>query len=156
VNFVPEDWIPRLASAIAASLREFGPRQLRGQPIVALDFGCFPWHGSVELSVLTAAEVDADQVLFERGEQAAWHYYNFPVGLASWEPATELGRQMGEAYSADDEGDEDARAEAFLRACALALASPEVTAALGSLQRHPTFRISVAHPDSGRQFWPPG
>lgn len=153
---VPDDWTPRLASAIAAALREFSGSVLRGEPVAALDVGCFPWHGSVELSVLTAAALDADPALAEPGEQAAWPHYDFAAGLPAWGPAAELGRRMAGAYRAAAEESRSAVAEAYLRACAAAVASPQVRAALDELRRDPRFRVSVAHPDDGRQFWPPG
>ena len=155
MSSVPDDWSPRLASTIAAVLREYGTWRLRGQPIVALDVGCFPWHGSIEPSVLTAEELDTDPVLLDPGELAAWFHYNFSVGLSSWDPAVELGRQMADAYYAAGEDSRSAVVEAFLRACAVAVASPEVQAALDELSRDPRFQIRVAHPDNGRQFWPP-
>ncbi|WP_143392989.1 hypothetical protein [Fimbriiglobus ruber] len=154
---MPEDWIPRLAVAVAAALREYSAWRLRGKPVVAFDVGCFPWHGSVELSLLTADELDTDPALQEPGELAAWHHYNFSAGLSSWDPESELGRQMAEAYqAADNEGSRLATVDTFLRACAEAIARPEVTEALGSLVRDARFQIRVAHPDNGRQFWPPG
>jgi hypothetical protein len=153
---VPADWTPRLASAIAAALREFSASGLRGKPVAALDVGCFPWHGSVELSVLTAEELDADPVLMQPGEQAAWPRYDFAAELPAWELASDLGRQMADAYQAAGEAARPATVEAYIRACAAAVASPQVQEALGALRRDPRFRISVAHPDDGRQFWPPG
>ena len=153
-NTVPEAWMPRLASAIVGAVREFGARRLRREPVVAFALGCFPWHGTIELSVLTADELDADPVLLEPGELAAWHHYNFAVGLSAWEP--ELGRLMSEGYRASGDADRAATVAAFLRACAAAVASPEVAAALASLERDPRFTIGVAHPDDGREFYPPG
>ncbi|MBN9523814.1 hypothetical protein J0H58_35770 [bacterium] len=151
---VPGDWTPQLASAVAAALREFGASGRCTSPLVVLDVGCFPWHGSVELSALTAADLSADPVLAEPGEQAAWPHYNLASGLSAWAAADEPGRRMQEAYYADDEA-RAATAEAYMRACAAALATPQVTAALESLARDPRFRVRVAHPDSGREFWPP-
>jgi hypothetical protein len=153
---VPDDWTSRLASAIAAALREFSGSGLRGEPAAAFDVGCFPWHGSVELSVLTAAALDADPVLAEPGEQSAWPHYDFAAGLPAWEPVAELGRQMANAYRAAGEAGRPAVVEAYLRACAAAVASPLVQEALGALRHDSRFRVSVAHPDDGRQFWPPG
>jgi hypothetical protein len=153
---VPDDWIPRLASAIAGALKEFGASVLRGEPVAAFDIGCFPWHGSVELSILTGAALDVDPVLAEPGEQAAWPQYNFAIGLAAWEPAAELGHRMADVYQGTGEADRPAVVEAYLRACASAVACPQVQAALGELRRDPRFWVSVAHPDDGRQFWPPG
>lgn len=152
---VPDDWSPRLASAIAAALWEFSTSSLRGEPVIVLDVGCFPWHGSVELSALTATAFDADPALAGPGEQAAWPHYDFAAGLPPWGPAAELGRRMADAYNAAGATGRPAVAEAFLRACTAAIASPEVQQALAALPRDPRFRVSVAHPDDGRQFWPP-
>jgi hypothetical protein len=149
---VSVDWTPRLAAAIAAALREFGTGRPRGKPVVAFDVGCLLWHGLAELSVLTAEELDADPVMLELGEQAAWHHDNFPVGLASWTAAAESGRQMAEAYRSVGEGGRAEMVDAFLRASAAAVASAEVRAALESLERDPRFRVSVAHPDNGQRF----
>jgi hypothetical protein len=149
---VPDDWMPRLSAAIAATVREFASG-LGDTPVALLAVDCHPWHGSVGLSVLTAAEADADGLLADPAEMAAWRHYDFSAGLASWQPAAPLGRSMRAAYEAA--ADRRAAAEAFFRACAEAVACPEAVAALGSLQRRGDFRISVACPDDGREFFPP-
>ncbi len=154
MNAEPDDWTTCLAKAIAATLREIGP-QLRGKPVVAFDIGCFPWHGSIELSVLTAEELNADPALWDPSEVAAWDHYNFAIELPSWHPAAELGRRMANAYYSAADGGRQATVEAFLRACAAAVASPEVTQSLAALLRDPRFRVSVSHPDDGRMFYPP-
>jgi hypothetical protein len=141
---------------MAAALREYGAWRLQGKRIVAFNVGCFPWHGLIELSVLTADELDSDPMLLEPGEIAAWHHYNFGVGLASWGPSAELGRRMSGAYSAAVDRDKPAVAEAYLRACAAAVARPEMAEALGLVGYDQGFRISVAHSDTGREFYPPG
>jgi hypothetical protein len=153
---VPEDWTPQLASAIAGALREFGSCQLQGKPLVAVDVGCFPWHGSVELSLLIADELDSDLILSEPGEVAAWTYYNFAVGLSAWQPVAELGRRMADAYRAAGESGRSATVDAFVRACAVAVATPAVAAVLESLPRDPRFQVRVMHPDDGRNFWRSG
>jgi hypothetical protein len=86
---VPDDWTPRLAATVAAAVREFAPA-LRGTPLVVLAIDCHPWHGSVGLSVLTAAEVAADGLLAEPVEEVAWRHYNLTARITSWEPATRL------------------------------------------------------------------
>ena len=58
---------------------------------------------------------------------------------------------MRAAYEAAD--DRRAVAEAFLRACAVAMTSLDVAAAVELLVRGGDFRISVAHPDDGREFF---
>lgn len=141
-----------LADIIAATVREFAP-VLRGTPVVLLAVDCQPWHGLLGISLLTAAEVDADAQLADPAEMAAWRYYDFSAGLASWQPAALLGRFMQAAY--ESASDRQATAESFLRACAGAVASPLVVAAVRSLERTGNFRISVTDPDNGREFFPP-
>ena len=66
---VPDHWKPRLASALAAAIRE--SRQVLGsEPIVCLDIGCFPWHGGFELSALTTTEFAADPAVMGPREVA--------------------------------------------------------------------------------------
>jgi hypothetical protein len=156
VTAVPDNWTKRLASAIAVALREYGLTAAQDKPIVAIDVGCFPWHGSVELSILTAEDLDANRMLLEPGEIAAWRHYNFADGSPAWAPTAELGRQMADAYYAAEESGRSATVDAFLRACAAAVASPEVQEAIRAMPRDQRFRISVIHPDNGTQFWPPG
>lgn len=158
MSVVPDDWTPRLTQAVAATIREYHNRGLKDCPVVAFDLSCYPWHGSIELSFLTAAEMDADELLVERSEIAAWTHYDFASESEPWQPAGELGQQMSELYYATEDEDDAGRVavvESFLRACADAVGSPEVTAALNELTRDPRFRIFVRQPDSGQEFWPP-
>jgi hypothetical protein len=149
---VPEDWMPRLSAAIAATVREFAS-ELCDTPVALLAVDCHPWHGSIGLSVLTAAEADADGLLADPAEMAAWRHYDFSAGRASWQPAAGLGGSMRAAYEAA--ADRRAASEAFFRACAEAVATPEAAVAVESLRRAGDFRISVACPDEGREFFPP-
>jgi hypothetical protein len=57
-------------------------------------------HGSIELSALTAAELDADPAMIDVREVASWRFYNFSDGVASWTKAAELGERMSQAYYA--------------------------------------------------------
>lgn len=156
MSVVPAAWSTRLAAAMAATVREYAARRLSSKPIVAFNVGCFPWHGRIELSILTADELDSDPVLMEPGEIAAWLHYNIGVGLSSWEPVmVSLGGEMSAAYSGAAGRDKVAVTEAFLRACAEAAGRPEVAEALGSVGCDPRFRITVDHPDDGRDRFAP-
>jgi hypothetical protein len=134
-------------------LSEFHP-QIGDTAIAMFEVGCYPWHGFVELSILTAEELNADAALNKPAEMAVWRYYNFATDLAAWVPAQVLERQMSQAYYADEDDDRKAIADAFFRACAAAAATPEVAAAIGLLKRDAGFRISVSHPDDKREFYP--
>ncbi len=146
---VPSDWTPRLAAAVADAIREFAPT-LRGSPVVLLAVDCHPWHGSVDLAVLTAGEVAADAGLADPADMAAWQHYCFSDRLAAWRPVAALGAEARRGYEAA--ADPQAAAEAFMRACAAATAHPEVVAAAELLERAAGFRFTVTHPDDGREF----
>lgn len=145
---VPEDWTPRLAEAIAGALREFAP-MLNGGAVSLLAVDCHPWNGTLGLSALTAAEAEVDSLLNDPAEMAAWKHYDFAASLASWQPTTGLGAEMQAVY---ETGDRPAAAASFLSACAAAVYSPAVSAALASLTEADGFRWSVTHPDSGQEF----
>jgi hypothetical protein len=80
---------------------------------------------------------------------AAWRHHDFTQELLSWQPVAVLGREMQAAYEA---GERPTVAESFLRSCAAAVSSPQVVAALALLERADEFRVSVTHPDDGREF----
>jgi hypothetical protein len=145
---VPDDWIPRLASAIAAALREFAPK-LGAEPLAMLALDFHPWHGSIGLAALTATEVATDKSLADPAEMAAWRFFDFARDFESWQLTTPLAEQMRSAYYS---GDRPAVVEAFFGACAAAISSEPVSAALGEFTRAIGFGISVAHPDNGREF----
>ena len=158
MNPVPDDWTLRLAQAIATAIRDFHKSSLKGSPVVAFDLGCFPWHGRIELSFLTAADLDADPGLFDRSEIASWPHYDFVGVTGLWPDGKELGQQMADLYSDTDDVRDDIRDRvvgAFLLASAEAVATPEVTAALNELTRDPRFQIWVQHPDTGQEFYSP-
>jgi hypothetical protein len=103
--------------------------------------------------------LDADPALFDHSEIASWPHYDFTFERETWRTEVDevLGQEMTIPYhNTNDEEDEVrfAVVEGFIRACAEAVATPEVTSALNELTRDPRFKIWVQHPDTGRQFWP--
>lgn len=151
-QLIPANWTPQLADAIAASLREFAPR-LQGNEVVLLAVICLPWHGLLSLAILTAEELAEDAALADPRSTMEWRYGEFTEEIQSWRQTTPLAQQMRAAY--DGSSDCPAAAIAFLRACATAAATATVTEAVGTLTRANGFRISIPHPDSGREFFPP-
>ncbi len=115
--------------------------------MLALD--CHPWHGSIGIAVLTAKEVAAGRALDDPAEMAAWRLFDFARNFGSWQVVSALGKEMKSAY---ESGDRPEVVEAFLRACATAVTSYPVTKALESFMLVDGFRLSVAHPDNGREF----
>jgi hypothetical protein len=110
---------------------------------------CHPWNGLVGLAILTASEVAQNPALADPAEMAAWRHYDFSQELTAWQSAAVLASEMKDAYYA---GDRPNVADAFMAACADALSSPQVAEALELLGRSNDFRLSVAHPDDGREF----
>ena len=149
VPAVPGDWVARMADTIAAAVREFAPI-VGDDRITLFAVDCHPWHGMLGLAVLTADEAATDPELNDPAEMAAWRHYDFASGLAAGRALIPLGAEMRSAYY--EAGDRPATAEAYLRACVSAAASPTVAAALDQFKRADGFRLSVTHPDSGREF----
>ena len=142
-----DEWTRRLASAVAAAVREFGRGREGSDPAVALDLGCFPWHGTLELSLLTEAEFEADPGLLNPREAAAWQGYNFGAGLEAWEAAVPLGTEMMATYRMSPAGERSDVVDRFLAAGTSAMEAASVAAAVAELRRAPGFRVIVAHPD---------
>lgn len=148
-----EQWSVRLCAVLAAALQEVASVLGDSHTFAALDLGCFPWHGSLELSLLTAAEFQADPGLKDVEEVASWQYQAISDDLGSWRGAVGLEQSMKAAY--DGSGQERQRvARGFMRACARAMADPGVQSALCLLSRHSQFRVYVVHPDTGESFYP--
>ena len=151
VDGLPNDWIAQLKSVIADTIREFSPR-IRGTPIILLVVDCFPWHGSIELSILTLEESVSDPALMDLNDIAAWRHYNFADKLASWQSVKLLGRQMADAYYATTNEGRHSIADVFSRECAVALASAEVVQAIQSLTCASGFQAFVPQPDDRGEF----
>lgn len=147
-----EDWSSRLAAAMARAVREFVATTGFAAEVAVFDVGCFPWQGTIELSLLTRAALVAEPRLLGRSEIAAWPHYHFAADLPAWAVAHELGAEMKAVYL---QAEGPARAEAtaaFLRACVRATEHADVVAALQALRRSPAFRVQVFHPDTGHDF----
>jgi hypothetical protein len=146
---VPDEWVTRLAEAIAAAVQDFAP-VLGDEPVALFAVDCHPWHGRLGLAVLTSAELAGDSTLADPAEMAEWEHYDFTCDQETGKPFEPLGQEMRSAYEQAE--DKAGAAEAFLRACAAAVTSDQVTAALALMKRDVGFRVSVAHPDSDQEF----
>jgi hypothetical protein len=147
-----EDWTSRLAEAIAAAVREFAPR-LEGQEMVAFDVGCFPWHGTIELSILTAKQAAVDPGMLDPREVAAWPHYNFAAELETCGRGNETARSMASVYRTSRDEDRAVIVAAFLSAIAVAVNRQEVVSALSFFKQSHDFRITVLHPDEGTDHY---
>lgn len=77
-------WMSALAAAVVETLIEFQSADGTRCSIVAVDLGCYPWHGTLELSILTEEEADRTPELVDPSEAAAWKHYNFAKDLPAW------------------------------------------------------------------------
>ncbi len=137
VNF--STWSSELAVAIEDQVDTF-----------AVD--CHPWNGIIALAILTQSEINNDPLLYQLCEMASWRYYNFGASLESWQQTSDLALQMKIDYERAGEN-RALIAEGYLHACSSAVASNVVQAALSTIDRTDSLRISVAHPDSGLELY---
>ncbi|MEZ6142795.1 MAG: hypothetical protein R3B84_19710 [Zavarzinella sp.] len=144
---VLKNWTLRLSLAIAGALLELAP-QVGAEPLAMLALDCHPWHGNIGIAALTAKEV-ADKAINDPAEMAAWRFFDFARDFGSWQVATVLGQEMKSAYYS---GERPAVVKAFFSACAIAITSSVVAEAIAGFVRVDGFRLSVAHPDDGREF----
>jgi hypothetical protein len=150
MNEVINKWGSDLAQFLSAALGEFRTQATEQVEQFAVD--CHPWNGAVVLAFLTASEVEESPFLAEVEEMAAWKFYNFASTLSCSRP--ELGLRMRELY--EQAGDDRAKvAEQFFVACAAAVASKPVQDMLSTYKLSKNFKITVPHPDSGKEYYPP-
>ena len=138
------EFIDALATAMANELRA-REREFSVYVMRALDLGLFPWHGLIEPSFLTSADVCAERDI------ADWKLYNFAsTRSGAWPDVAELGSWMQEFY----ERDTTENAQILYLAAAEALGRGSVQNALVSYNKADNFYLSVFDPDdrSSRNF----
>jgi hypothetical protein len=132
-----------LSLAIAKEL-EIQQSNLSSENMRVFDLGCFPWHGYLELSFLT----DNEPQLNERsplGVIGGWRLYNF---VSKWHATMGLGAQMQRDWELAPSSDLKARVtERYLKACAFAMLSTEVSSRLSHYRLAPDFQLRVVDPD---------
>lgn len=144
---VTPQWRNKLSQAIVNAVPILQAR-LGDDALVILALDCHPWNGGLYLAALTQSEVNADPLLCDPAEMAAWRHYHFTEGLA-WNVDSLCDAMKTDYYSSEDH---DATAESYLRSCAAALSDETVVRALRPLPLHNDFRLSVTHPDHGTEY----
>jgi hypothetical protein len=140
-----DKWRNELTQFIAAALDQFRTSVKEQMEQFAVD--CHPWNGTIILAFLTTSEVEESPFLAEAAEMAAWKLYNFAS-------APELGSRMRESY--EQGGNDRAKvAERFFAACAAAAADTSVQEMLSSYKLNRNFKITIRHPDTGHEYYPP-
>ena len=135
------DFADDLAELLAQALNENRSR-FGTETLLAFDLGCFPWHGYLELSLLTADEPGLASNRPRLAAVADWRFYDFVPG---WPAARHIAAAMQRAWLASN--DKKAVTDACLRACATALRSNAVEAALAHYPCAPDFVLRVVNSD---------
>ena len=141
-----------LSDVLAATLTDASSR-FDDEEIVMLAIDCHPWDGTLALAILTADDVKDDPLLDDPEEMAAWPRFGFAAEIPAWREASALAKEMAARYAAAP--DQRAVASEIFRETAGALSSAIAGGALRGYRLAPTFRVSVAHPDSGEEFFAP-
>lgn len=132
-----DNWKIAVGTAVSAKLHvercRFNERSL-----LRFDIGVFPWHGTIELSLLFSGERNFINDI------ANWPSYNFSKQQeGKWPEAEVLCKEMAKAWSA-----KLIDAEAFFLATADALKADDVQNAIISFERSENFCITLFNPDS--------
>ena len=153
MNAVVEKWINDVADFFSNALQEFQSQANDEMEVFAVD--CHPWNGVLVLAFLTHSEVEESPFLAEVGEMAAWRNYDFASGLSCLQRASDLGSQMRDVY--EQAGEDRSRVgERFLEGCAAAVAAKRVQEVLSKYKLSCSFKITIPHPDSEKDYYPPG
>jgi hypothetical protein len=110
---------------------------LKYDEIRALAIDCYPYHGRINLCILTNHEDfseehgDFPEEQCGKWSMAEWRYYDFSSTVdAKWPFAKDLMEQMTKYYESGADGTATFRADKIYRACAKALCSSTVSKAL--------------------------
>jgi hypothetical protein len=147
-----DQWQSDLAATTTIALAEF--RRGADDKMKTFAVDCHPWNGVIALAFLTEQELQDAPFLSEAAEMAAWKYYDFGRRLASWQSASGIGSQMRTMHESDGER-KDRIAEQLFQRCAAAVASKPVQTALSMFHRARDFKITIPHPDTGAEYYPP-
>ncbi|MBA4049702.1 hypothetical protein [Ralstonia pickettii] len=128
---------PQFEAALSDKLFELATC-FRGQAVRRLDVGVFPWHGTLELSVLLATDI------CEERDIASWPNYAVSrLAEGEWPEAVECCREMRRQWEANA-----GRTISFFELVGEALWSQKVRASIDSLNRSEDFVVTVLDPDN--------
>ncbi|BCL93370.1 hypothetical protein ACNRBV_04030 [Ralstonia pseudosolanacearum] len=127
----------QLEAALSAKLSEM-VTQFQGKVVRRLDIGVFPWHGTLELSVLLA-----DDVCEER-DIASWPNYDVSrLSGGEWPEAVECCKEMQHQWVSNT-----ALTTSFLELVGEVVRSQDVRASIDSMKRSDDFVVTVLDPDN--------
>jgi hypothetical protein len=127
----------QLAGAIAVKLNELS-RQHAGQELKRLDVGVFPWHASIELSLLFVDD-DCDE-----RDIASWRYYDASHASAGrWPETQHLLKQMGDFWLRDAKS-----SDRIFAAVGGAMSTPVVQVELNRFKLLSDVTVTLYDPDN--------
>jgi len=129
-----------LGAAIAAVLVAIAAKSTPA-PVRILDIGVFPWHESIELSLLCNGD-DANGDDADEGNIADWPLYNCACLQAS-----EWGAAEPICSTLKQEWEKTRNILPILQIVARVMKTVGVQQAIQPLPRTPTFRIQILNPD---------
>jgi hypothetical protein len=147
-----EQWRRDLTTLFSTALGEFNAGIDDEMEMFAVD--CHPWNAVIVLAFLTHAELKDAPFLAEVAEMAAWKYYDFGADLPCWHSELDIGSRMRTEYEKAGEN-RSTVATQFFKASAEAVASKQVQDALFTYRLTEKFKITVPHPDTGEEYYPP-
>lgn len=147
---VTQTWKDNFAQILIDTLMKLH-ESIGNIPLSMIAIDCHPWHGGLYLAILQFSEVNCDPNLANLDEMAAWQMYDCAQSLSQWQPINKLAQKMGDDYSQATIS-KAIIAENYFQACADVLSSDKVSTIIQKFQLQDNFRISVAHPDHGKEF----
>lgn len=130
-----EHWQQELEHAILEKL-DSAVAELGASEVQVLDIGVFPWHSSLELSLLLSGD-DCD-----RSHIANWPYYDYSkLNEGEWPAARPVAEYLNEWWA------QGADLEVILKGVAMVMRSPAVIKKLESFRLALEFEVQVLNPD---------
>jgi hypothetical protein len=127
---------PNIEQALIVKLRELVD-QHSGKTLQRLDFGVFPWHGYVEISLLFIDDVlDPDDDPDAVGD---WPHYDI---AGAWPQSEGFGQQMKQIWNSDH-----STSERFFRLIGEVIKMPKITTVIQQFSRSASFQITLFDPD---------
>jgi hypothetical protein len=127
---------PDIEQALITKLRELA-NQFSGKTLQRIDFGVFPWHGYVEISLLLVDDVfepddDPDSI-------GDWPHYDI---AGAWPESEDFGQQMKQIWTGDH-----STSERFFCLIGDVIKTTNIADIIQQFSRSESFQITLFDPD---------
>ena len=128
-------WQQQLEMALVEILGN-AAREFQGEELKVIDIGVFPWHSSIELSLLfTGDSCDVDDI-------AAWPNYDYSqFNEGGWESAVSVANALNQEWELEKD------TEVILKGVVETLKLTKVSNQLIKFNKASNFLIQVVNPD---------